>query len=646
LRATLLGLVLCGVAVAADITAWKQRQALPVAQPGVVAVTLPLETLDAARPDYSDLRVIDPAAQEVAFVLQTGTRPATRAIAAKSVRTTLTDTSTQLLIDCGGPAEDVSLLTPAPEFVKRARIETSPDGIAWRTAEEGVPLFRQSGAERLTLRVNAPFVRLTLDDARTAPVPFTGASVTPQPETAQTARPLGVRIARREEFAGETVLTLELAAAHVPLDTLTFATPERLFTRRVTINARELRDETATERTLASGTIYTIALDAGTQTSGLSVPLGFTAPSRELIVHIANNDSPPLAISSVEASRFDVTLYFDAATAGEFALLTGNAQVAAPRYDVSRVRVGKNSSATRATPGPLLSNPAYRPAEVLAGATLLAAPLDTAPWSYRKAVQFATPGVHQMELDLDVLVHAQPNFGDLRLMHEGAQVPYLLERPTLSRTVELTLAPANDPQRPRIGRWEIKLPRAGLPLTQLTLTSPTTLFQRQLRILEKITDDRGNAYDRALASVAWSRTPGDTRPLVVPLSATASTATLLLETDNGDNPPLVLASATAAHPVARLLFKTPAAPLTLYYGNRQASAPRYDLALVAGQILAAEKSLATLAPEEKARADGWAASALGGARGGIVFWGVLALVVVVLLVVVARLLPKPPAPPA
>ena len=158
-----------------------------------------------------------------------------------------------------------------------------------------------------------------------------------------------------------------------------------------------------------------------------------------------------------------------------------------------------------------------------------------------------------------------------------------------------------------------------------------------------MTDDRGNRHDRTLANAEWSHTPGEAKPLTLSFNTPPTTAALLVETDNGDNPPIALGSATATHGIARLLFKTDAAPVALYYGNTQAASPRYDLALVAGQILAAPKNLAALGPEEKSRPDGWARTALTGARGGVLFWGVLALVVTVLLGVVAKLLPKPPA---
>ena len=104
-----------------------------------------------------------------------------------------------------------------------------------------------------------------------------------------------------------------------------------------------------------------------------------------------------------------------------------------------------------------------------------------------------------------------------------------------------------------------------------------------------------------------------------------------------------LTSADLAYPVTELLFKADAGPLDLYYGNREAAAPRYDIALIAGQILAADKETATLGPEETGSGESWAGRALKGTRSGVVFWAALGLVVVALLVVVAKLLPKPPA---
>ncbi len=95
-----------------------------------------------------------------------------------------------------------------------------------------------------------------------------------------------------------------------------------------------------------------------------------------------------------------------------------------------------------------------------------------------------------------------------------------------------------------------------------------------------------------------------------------------------------------------MLFKAKAGDeLFLYYGNPRVSAPSYDLNLVAGQLLAADKATATLADEEQLKKLSWTESQTPG-QGGVVLWGILAVVVVALLVIIARLLPKSSPPPA
>ena len=117
--------------------------------------------------------------------------------------------------------------------------------------------------------------------------------------------------------------------------------------------------------------------------------------------------------------------------------------------------------------------------------------------------------------------------------------------------------------------------------------------------------------------------------------------TFILQTDNGDNPPVELENFEVTYPVTRVLFKAKAdAPIFLYYGNPRVAAPSYDLSLVADQLLAAEKSPATLAAQEQLKTN---PRRLPGS-GGVVFWGILAVVVVVLLAVISRLLPKASPP--
>jgi len=121
--------------------------------------------------------------------------------------------------------------------------------------------------------------------------------------------------------------------------------------------------------------------------------------------------------------------------------------------------------------------------------------------------------------------------------------------------------------------------------------------------------------------------------------------TMILQTDNGDNPPIQLENFAVFYPVTRVLFKAKAdEDIFIYYGNPRVASPSYDLSLVADQLLAADRTTATLATQEQLRKSSWRENQMPG-KGGVVFWGILAVVVLVLLVIISRLLPKASPPP-
>jgi hypothetical protein len=131
--------------------------------------------------------------------------------------------------------------------------------------------------------------------------------------------------------------------------------------------------------------------------------------------------------------------------------------------------------------------------------------------------------------------------------------------------------------------------------------------------------------------------------LVIELNARPQSDTLFLETDNGDNPAIELRDFRSHYPVTRLVFKAtpdPAQPVWLYYGNLDATAPRYDLTLVAGELLRAERGTVAAGPEENLSSKGSLVGQTLIGSGRYIFWGALALVVIVLLAIMSRFLPK------
>jgi hypothetical protein len=630
---------------------WKYFQQVEVSKPGLVKLSLPVDSLAAARPGLEDLRIIDSTGHEVPYLLERPFQPERLILGAQKFSFTLADHATTIILETGlsQPIQGITLETAAPNFIKAVRIEGSTDRKDWQTITQDQPLFRQPyGAGSLHLTIPPavwPWLRLTLDDRRSKPVAFTGAklhaAVKPLP-----LESLPVTIVNRRENDQKTRITLNLGGANLTLATVQVEADDPLFMRQVTAAVSALAENEISERSLATGTIYRVALDGQQVSSELAIPINQQITNRELLLLIDNQDNPPLNITAVKAQRRPVYLTFFASQAGVYRLLSGNPRCLAARYDLISLAASlQETTVSPLTLTSLADNPSYRPPESLPEIQDLGTDLDTTAWKSRKLVQIKQAGVQQFDLDVETLAGAGPSLSDLRLWRDGKQRPYILERTTVNVKLTPLVSLIPDPKKPSRSRWQIKLPHSGLPLKRLSCTTSTPIFQRQVHLLEQPANERGEPYDRQLGQATWLRTPTVTAPtLELDLTRSPRTDTLILETDNGDNPPIELDNCQLYYFLTRVLCKAPLDPATyLYYGNNSVGPPQYDLALVAPQLLAAEKSVATLGAAEPLQKPGWGDIFQTSTTRSVVFWGALAVVVVVLLVVMARLLPQTPS---
>jgi hypothetical protein len=633
---------------------WKNVQQFDVARTGLIKLGLPAETIDAARPGLEDLRIFDSAGREVPYLIERPVRNTVVVFTPKKFSVSLSGQATVITLETGSSQtlDALVLETPTVGFIKAVTVEGSNDQHTWRTLTSGKPIFRQpNGVNQLQVEFPEgpwPFLRVTIDDRRAEAIPFTGATLHAVTEGAAPGEPLPVTITDRTESDGQTRLTLDLGAAHLILTSLRIETAEPLFTRSVTLVERQVAENAITERELARDTIYRVDIEGFKRAERLDLPLDLTVHGRELLVLIDNADSQPLQISAMRATRWPVFAVFLAQQAGPYQVVTGNPHCAAPRYDLTGLR-GTLASAPSVpiaalSLSALVANPAYHPTESFPEIQDLGTVLDMAEWGYRKPIKLPRAGVQQLDLDLDVLARADATFRDLRLVRDGKQCPYVLERTSISRKLVPEISSANDPKRPTVSRWKIKLPHTNLPITRLTAVSTSGLFRRQVTLYEQPVDERGEKYDRQLGQANWVRTPPATKaPLELMVGARPLTDTLILETDNGDNPPIDLANFQFFYPVTRVLFKAPPEPSTyLYYGNHDAAFPQYDLDLIAPRLLAEEKSVASLSTEETLKKSGVGEAFQISGTKSIIFWVALTVVVLVLLVVIAKLLPKSP----
>lgn len=638
------------VASAAPPDAWQHTQSFEVASPGLVKISLPPATLDAARPALEDLRLHDATGNELPFLI-TRPVPADKAVrSAKSFQVSLNPTATVVTLETGltQPIDGVTLESPAQNFIKAVRVESSDDGRSWRTLTQGQPVFRQPyGAGNLKVTfppTSARWLRLTVDDQRSQPVPFTGFQIHAATTESTPCEWENATITERNENPGETRLTLNLGAANLDIASVQIDTDEPLFTRTVTLAVPQVTEAGVFEQVVGQGVIYRVAVEGQPAAAGLSVTLNAKVLSRELILLIRNDDSPPLAISAVRTERRPVYLTFMARQPGTFHLLTGNKTCAAPRYDLAALGTDlKNAVLAPVKISLMTDNPDYRAPETLGGLEMRGASLDVSDWKYRKPIQLTRNGAQQIELDLDVLAHASASLADLRVMHGSNQVPFIVQRTSISRTIKPTVIATNDAKNPNLSRWLIKLPKLNLPLNHLTCTSPTPLFQRNISLSAEFTDERGGTFFPRLGSATWTQTPEHkSKEFSFSWDVKLQGDTLILETENGDNPPIELENFTLSYPATRVLFKAGAdEEVFLYYANPRAQPPSYDLNLMAGGLLTADKAPARLGAEQQMKKSSWTENQASG-KGGILFWGILALVVVGLLLIISRLLPKTP----
>ena len=308
-------------ATAALPSDWRHEQDFDVAAPGLVKFSLPAETLSAARPALEDLRLYDNAGNELPFFIERPTPASKVSLPAKSFQVSLNASTTVITLETGlaQPLDGVSLETPAGRFIKAVRAEGSADGQWWQSLASGQPVFREPyGASQVRVSVPAGawrWLRLTVDDARTQPIPFTGARVHAAAAEATAMELQPATIVERNENPGETRLTLNLGAANLDVASVRLETDEPLFTRLVSLAVPVVSEDAVREQAIGQGCIYRIAVE-GHASENLSVPLEARVNSRELFLVIHNQDSPPLAITGVRVERRPVNLVFMARQAG------------------------------------------------------------------------------------------------------------------------------------------------------------------------------------------------------------------------------------------------------------------------------------------------------------------------------------------
>lgn len=634
-----------------DWSAWQWEAAVEVAQPGMMRVELPPAVLDVARPDLADLRMRSPAGDEKPCLIELPPRHEGGVRDAEGFKVHLVDRTTVIEVRAAtaGSIDAAELVSPAHEFLKSVSIEGRRASGDWQTLATREVIFRQtSGAERLRVPVLSGIwesLRFTIHDDRSQPVPFTDVRLAVAGEKPVTIE-LPAQLDARDEVSGETRLTLDLGARNLNIREIRFEIPDAVFSRICSLTfSSPTPDGGSRVDTLGRCALYRVTGEDDVSTEQVVLPVGRRVPTRHVVATFRNGDSPPLSITRAMVRCEPTLLTFHAPQAGTYQLLAGNHQAMPPDYDLKALRGAMSAvEGRRLTPGPLHEKPDFKVPPELPGVDPAGVAIDLTGWTHRRAIDAAPPGVIRIELDAAVLAGCQSGLGDLRLIQDGRQIPYLIQSDRVIRDLPLSLRllPQN-PQQPTVSEWELALPIDGLPALELTAGSPTVMFARRFEAVAVRKDELGNALVDWLGSADWVKSQGHDTTLALGLGGRRLPRVIRLQTDHGDNPPIALENPQVRFAAAVIVAKPiGTAPISLVYGNPKASAPQYDLRLVRQELMTAATHPARLQDEERlgpVKQDRSPAD-----TGSPWLWIALAVVVIALLSVVARLLPKPADP--
>jgi hypothetical protein len=628
------------------------------------------DTIYAAGSGLADLRLYDSSGREVPYLLVSNP-PATRDWMAATILP-VAPVETDTIKTSGFEADVRQTMTvdrlrldgiPAP-FLKRVRLEGSGDREHWTllVAEGTVFDLPTEQLHRTELEFTPGtyrYFRVTWDDTRSGRVASPSAVLARGVATAIPAPPLTAPVGfeRRPSEPGHSRFRITLPGGRLPIVALELAIAGEHLLRRASVFESRLSGAEAQPMELGAAMLRRVVQNTLTA-SQLRVPI---RPPNEaqLDLDVDDGDSPPLELQGVTAVFADLPwIYFEAAGGGLVARY-GNTKLSAPRYDLEAVREKLQSASVRSAAwGEARARTADENPEVPAPPLpTVGATLDRAAFGYQRPIPAGDAGLVAVPLDAAVLAHSgnpRQRFGDVRVVDDaGRQIPYLIERASEPLSVDLqlermsTVPKALADRKPAPTVYRIAWPFEHLPTPRLVLTTSARVFQRPVTIAIEGEADRNHRdpWLRTLASTVWSHADQDrpTPSLTLALPP-EKISQLLVILDEGDNSPISLTGAKLLLPAYRLrFFRERGAALRLAYGRTDLDAPRYDLALLAPQLLGAAAAEVAPGTEERTGASTTPVELVSPR----LFWAMLGVAVVVLLGLIVRLARRAePAQPA
>ena len=625
------------------------------------------ETTATAVSGLRDLRLFGGSGREVPYLLvhkppfEPIWQPAATIAAITPVETEL-QKSSGFEVDLGEPTtvDRLRIDQMATPLLKRVRLEGSGDRSRWTVLVDEGTVFDlpDVGLRQMQLSF-APgrfrYLRVTWDDTRSGQVvqPSSvavrlgaGAPVPPALTTP-------VAFERRPSEPGRSRFRVRLPAGRLPVAALDLDVGAGHVMRDVVVSEGRLSGSEVVPVTIGRATLKRIEQGSLAATA-LRIPVA-NLTEAEVDLDVEDGNSPPLDLRGVTAVFADLPWIYFESDGSALVARYGEPTLAAPRYDLEAVR-----QTLRIDGVPDASWGEARALVPVESASTASSPLPTTGASVDPS-QFAhmrdippppANGLVALRLDAAVLAHsagAASRFADVRVLDDGGrQVPYLVERSVEPQSIELALEPVSNlpASFARSGGsrsvYRVRLPFERLPALRLVLTTPARVFDRPVSVVVERapTVQRRDPWVETLVNARWTHASQDVPAPALTLSLQeTATRDLLLVIEEGDNAALPISQARLLLPAYRLrFFHDGASPLRLAYGRPDLDAPRYDLSLLAPQLLGV--SATEISPDPEQPIDSAANTSWLSPR---VFWTLLVFATVALLALIIRLLRSQPA---
>jgi Protein of unknown function (DUF3999) len=612
-----------------------------------------------------DLRLYDSRGAEVGYVLIGDPPAATTYTSAVMLPVASVDTPTVRTSGFEADLRDVLLIDRfridgiEPPFLKRLKLEASGDRQRWTLLAAEATLFDLPAEKLVQTELRFPagsyrYLRVTWDDAHSARIPRMPAAAAGQvPAGAPTPSLAALLVVERSPSEpGRSRFRVRLPAANLPVVALDLDVAGDHLLREASVFQSQLSGTQLTPVLLGRATLRRFVRD-GLTASALRVPIAAPSDSQIDLV-VDDGDNPPLDLRGLSAVFAELPWIYLEAPGGALTARYGNASLPSPRYDLeavrSQVRIQSVADAHWGEASPRSSDATGTPPPL----PTVGAALDPGLFKYTRTIPAGSAGLVALSLDAGVLAHsagAARGFPDLRVVDPAdRQIPYIVEQASGPLSLDIavervtTLPAVLLPAKPGRSVYRVKYPVAGLPEATLVLTTAARVFDRNVSLVEEREADgqrRRDAGVEPLAAARWIRADQDkpAAPLVLTVRPLHGSE-LFVIVDEGDNSPLPLAAARLLLPGYRIrFFRDGEARLRLTYGRAELEPPRYDLALLAPQVLATPAADIVLDAEQATGAS----TTTAGIVSPRLFWGALAISVIVLLGLIARLLKKPAA---